>query len=133
ESAALEAAVKRRIVDERVDAAKGVERRARHLHCRGGARNIELRASRGTLFAPHEIEGLRAIVDIGDHDTGAEARKVSRIFLSDAARGAGDHNDFSFDVHRVTASAGCRAPWRSSRLSAAAPALPDRIPPVRRC
>ena len=105
ETATLETAVKRCVIDEAVDAAKRVERGARHLHCRSGAGNIELGGDRCALFAPQEIERVRAIVDIGDHHTGAEARKISRIFLTDAARGAGDDDDLSFHVHGVTASA----------------------------
>jgi hypothetical protein len=99
ETTALEAAEKRRIVNKCVNAAERVERHARRLHGRGPTRNVELGADRGALFAPHELECLRAVIDIGDHHAGAEAGEISRIFPADAARGAGDDDDFSFEVH----------------------------------
>src|SRR5262245_1792831 len=106
ESAACEAAVKRGIVDEGIDASERVERGARHLHRRRRARDVELGADRGALFAPHELERLRAVVDVREHDTRAEAAEIAGVFLPDPARGTRDHDDLSFDLHGdITASA----------------------------
>src|SRR6516162_4305082 len=99
ESPALEAAVKRGVVDEGVDAPECIERGPRHLHCRGGTRDIELGADRGALFGAHELERLRAVVDVRDDDACAEAAEISRVFLPDPARGARNHNDLAFDLH----------------------------------
>src|ERR1700724_1998065 len=96
-STPLEAAVKRGVVDEGVDASERIERGPRHLHRRGGARDIELGADRGALVGAHELERLRAVIDVRDDDTCAEAAEISRVFLPDPARGARNHNDLSFD------------------------------------
>ena len=106
ESPAFEAAVKRGVVDEGVDASERIERGPRHLHRRGGTGDIELGADRGALFGTHELERLRAVVDVRDDDTCAEAAEISRVFLPDPARGARNHNDLFFDLHGdITASA----------------------------
>src|SRR6516162_4591166 len=82
-----------------IAASQSVERDARHLHRRRGARDVELGADRGALFAPHQVERLRAVVDVREHDTRAEAAEIAGVFLPDPARGARDHNDLSIDLH----------------------------------
>jgi predicted GNAT family acetyltransferase len=45
--------------------------------------------------------GLRTVIEITNYDARAKAAKISRVFLPESARGAGNDDDLSFDVHLV--------------------------------
>jgi hypothetical protein len=68
-------------------------------HRRRGARDVELCRGRRAAFRLHQVEGFRAFIDVRNHNASAEATEISRVFLPDPARRAGDDDDFSLDVH----------------------------------
>ena len=87
------------IVDERVDAAEGVERRLRRRHRRRGAGDVELRRHCHAPFGLDQAQRICAVIDVGNHHAGAAAAEITGIFLPDPARCPGDDNNLSFDFH----------------------------------
>src|SRR6266851_9497752 len=68
EAAAMQGAVERGVVDQRVEPAERPHRRLDHVAGRGRIGHVEPRGDPFGLFGPDEIERGRAIIDVGgDH------------------------------------------------------------------
>ena len=91
EAAAVQRAVERGIVDQRVEPAERLDRRIGHRERR---KSGSLTSSVTPIALPPcaccEGERRRAVVDVGGDDMRAGRREAAREFLPEAARRAGD-------------------------------------------
>ena len=97
----MESAVKRGIVDQRVEPAEGAQARLDHRLGRSGIGDVELDPDSLAPGLAHQIEGLGAVVDVAGNDAGTARREAYGEFLAKPARRAGNRNDLVLHIqHR---------------------------------
>jgi hypothetical protein len=96
EAPPLERAVEGGVVDQHVDAAKGLLGGVGHGQRAGPVGGVEVDAEGLAALALDGGHGLGAIAHVGDHHGRTLARQRPGVLLSQAPRRAGDDGDFSF-------------------------------------
>src|SRR5204863_59445 len=88
EAAAMESAVKRGIVDQRVEPAEEAQARLDHRLGRSGIGDVELDPDSLAPGLAHQIEGLGAVVDVAGTDAGAARHKADTARCGPAVSGS---------------------------------------------